>query len=59
MPNSPPSPASPAPLPLINIDTDMIIAGQILKTVARTGRGMNLFDEGRGTRHGAEIPGFG
>ncbi len=47
-----------APLPLINIDTDMIIPKQFLKTIARTGLGKNLFDEMRYTEGGAEIPGF-
>ena len=47
-----------APLPLINIDTDMIIPKQFLKTIARTGLGKNLFDEMRYTQDGAEIPGF-
>jgi len=47
-----------APLPLINIDTDMIIPKQFLKTIARTGLGKNLFDEMRYTLDGAEIPGF-
>ena len=32
-----------APMPLINIDTDMIIPKQFLKTIARTGLGKNLF----------------
>jgi len=32
-----------APLPLINIDTDMIIPKQFLKTIERTGLGKNLF----------------
>ena len=31
-----------APLPLINIDTDMIIPKQFLKTIARTGLGLSL-----------------
>jgi 3-isopropylmalate/(R)-2-methylmalate dehydratase small subunit len=34
-----------APMPLVNIDTDMIIPKQFLKTIARTGLGKNLFDE--------------
>ena len=34
-----------APLPLINIDTDMIIPKQFLKTIKRSGLGKNLFDE--------------
>jgi 3-isopropylmalate/(R)-2-methylmalate dehydratase small subunit len=47
-----------APMPLVNIDTDMIIPKQFLKTIARTGLGKNLFDEMRYTPEGAEIPGF-
>jgi 3-isopropylmalate/(R)-2-methylmalate dehydratase small subunit len=47
-----------APMPLLNIDTDMIIPKQFLKTIARTGLGKNLFDEMRYTPEGAEIPGF-
>ena len=47
-----------APMPLVNIDTDMIIPKQFLKTIARTGLGKNLFDEMRYTTDGAEIPGF-
>lgn len=47
-----------APLPLINIDTDMIIPKQFLKTVKRSGLGKNLFDEMRFTQDGKEIPDF-
>ena len=47
-----------APMPLLNIDTDMIIPKQFLKTIARTGLGANLFDEMRFTLDGAEIPDF-
>jgi 3-isopropylmalate/(R)-2-methylmalate dehydratase small subunit len=47
-----------APLPLINVDTDMIIPKQFLKTIKRTGLGRNLFDEMRYTTEGAEIPDF-
>ncbi len=47
-----------APLPLINVDTDMIIPKQFLKTIKRTGLGKNLFDEMRYTQDGAEIPDF-
>ena len=36
-----------APLPQINVDTDMIIPKQFLKTIKRTGLGVNLFDEMR------------
>ena len=34
-----------APLPMINIDTDMIIPKQFLKTIKRSGLGKNLFHE--------------
>ena len=34
-----------APMPLVNIDTDMIIPKQFLKSIKRTGFGKNLFDE--------------
>lgn len=47
-----------APLPMINIDTDMIIPKQFLKTIRRTGLGKNLFQEMRYTPEGAEIPEF-
>ncbi len=47
-----------APLPMINVDTDMIIPKQFLKTIKRTGLGQNLFDEMRFTPEGAEIPEF-
>ncbi|PKP74287.1 MAG: 3-isopropylmalate dehydratase small subunit [Alphaproteobacteria bacterium HGW-Alphaproteobacteria-6] len=47
-----------APMPLVNIDTDMIIPKQFLKTIKRSGLGKNLFDEMRFTEGGAEIPGF-
>ncbi len=47
-----------APMALVNIDTDMIIPKQFLKTIARTGLGKNLFDEMRYTLDGAEIPDF-
>ncbi|MGL5008698.1 MAG: 3-isopropylmalate dehydratase small subunit [Paracoccaceae bacterium] len=47
-----------APMPLVNIDTDMIIPKQFLKTIARTGLGKNLFDEMRFTQDGQEIPDF-
>lgn len=47
-----------APMPLINIDTDMIIPKQFLKTIKRTGLGKNLFDEMRFTQDGKEIPDF-
>jgi len=47
-----------APMPLVNIDTDMIIPKQFLKTIQRSGLGKNLFDEMRYTQDGAEIPEF-
>lgn len=47
-----------APMPLINIDTDMIIPKQFLKTIKRTGLGKNLFDEMRYDMQGNEIPDF-
>ncbi|MBR9973400.1 3-isopropylmalate dehydratase small subunit [Magnetospirillum sulfuroxidans] len=47
-----------APMAMINIDTDMIIPKQFLKTIKRTGLGKNLFDEMRYTADGAEVPGF-
>ncbi|WP_019645782.1 3-isopropylmalate dehydratase small subunit [Novispirillum itersonii] len=47
-----------APLPMINVDTDMIIPKQFLKTIKRTGLGKNLFDEMRYDGTGAENPDF-
>jgi 3-isopropylmalate/(R)-2-methylmalate dehydratase small subunit len=47
-----------APLPLINVDTDMIIPKQFLKTIERSGLGKNLFDEMRYDPEGSEIPDF-
>jgi 3-isopropylmalate/(R)-2-methylmalate dehydratase small subunit len=47
-----------APLPLINVDTDMIIPKQFLKTIERSGLGRNLFDEMRYTPDGEEVPDF-
>ncbi|MCH7555133.1 MAG: 3-isopropylmalate dehydratase small subunit [Proteobacteria bacterium] len=47
-----------APLPMINVDTDMIIPKQFLKTIKRTGLGKNLFDEMRFDTSGAERPDF-
>ncbi len=47
-----------APMPLVNIDTDMIIPKQFLKTIKRSGLGANLFDEMRFDRQGNEIPDF-
>lgn len=47
-----------APMPLINIDTDMIIPKQFLKTIKRSGLGVNLFDEMRYDDDGNEIADF-
>ena len=47
-----------APLDIINVDTDMIIPKQFLKTIQRSGLGKNLFDEMRYTPDGAEIADF-
>ena len=47
-----------APMQLVNIDTDMIIPKQFLKTIARTGLGKNLFDEMRYNLDGTEIADF-
>lgn len=47
-----------APLPQINVDTDMIIPKQFLKTIKRSGLGANLFDEMRFTSDGQEKPDF-
>ena len=47
-----------APMPLVNIDTDMIIPKQFLKTIKRSGLGVNLFDEMRYDRDGNENPDF-
>ena len=47
-----------APMPLINIDTDMIIPKVFLKTIKRSGLGVNLFDEMRYDDDRAEISDF-
>ncbi len=47
-----------APMPLINIDTDMIIPKLFLKTIKRSGLGVNLFDEMRYNQDGSEKPDF-
>ena len=47
-----------APLDILNIDTDMIIPKQFLKTIKRSGLGKNLFDEMRYTTNGEEIKSF-
>tara|TARA_B100000029_G_scaffold309630_1_gene302152 strand:- start:19 stop:624 length:606 start_codon:yes stop_codon:yes gene_type:complete len=48
----------PAYLPIVNIDTDMIIPKQFLKTIKRTGLGKNLFFEMRYDDDGKEIMNF-
>lgn len=47
-----------APMDLVNIDTDMIIPKQFLKTIKRSGLGVNLFDEMRYDDDGNEKPDF-
>ena len=47
-----------APLDILNIDTDMIIPKQFLKTIKRSGLGKNLFDEMRFNLDGGEIDDF-
>ena len=47
-----------APMPMINVDTDMIIPKQFLKTIKRSGLGANLFDEMRFDDDGKEIDSF-
>ena len=48
----------PANLPMINVDTDMIIPKQFLKTIKRTGLGKSLFFEMRYDKDGKEIKEF-
>ena len=48
----------PAYIPIVNIDTDMIIPKQFLKTIKRTGLGKNLFFEIRYDNDGKEIKDF-
>ena len=48
----------PAYLPIVNVDTDMIIPKQFLKTIKRTGLGKNLFYEMRYDNNGKEIKDF-
>ena len=48
----------PAYLPIVNIDTDMIIPKQFLKTIKRTGLGKNLFFEMRYDDRGKEVNDF-
>ena len=47
-----------APLPMVNVDTDMIIPKQFLKTLVRTGLGKALFFEQRYKEDGSEKPDF-
>ena len=47
-----------APLPIVNVDTDMIIPKQYLKTIKRTGLGTGLFAEMRYREDGSENPDF-
>lgn len=47
-----------APLPMINVDTDMIIPKQFLKTIKRSGLGRSLFHEMRYKQDGREKPEF-
>ncbi len=47
-----------APLPIINVDTDMIIPKDYLKTIQRTGLGKGLFSDMRYTEAGGENPDF-
>jgi 3-isopropylmalate/(R)-2-methylmalate dehydratase small subunit len=47
-----------APLPMMNVDTDMIIPKQFLKTIRREGLGRNLFDEMRYDDEGNEVADF-
>ena len=47
-----------APMPMINVDTDMIIPKQFLKTIKRSGLGVNLFHEMRFDDDGNEIESF-
>jgi 3-isopropylmalate/(R)-2-methylmalate dehydratase small subunit len=50
--------STPAPLKVINVDTDMIIPKQYLKTIKRTGLGTALFSEMRYREDGSENPDF-
>ena len=47
-----------APLPLVNVDTDLIIPKQYLKTIERTGLGRGLFAERRFNEDGSENEDF-
>jgi 3-isopropylmalate/(R)-2-methylmalate dehydratase small subunit len=50
--------STPAPLKVVNVDTDMIIPKQFLKTIKRTGLGKSLFSEMRYLEDGGENPDF-
>lgn len=50
--------ATAAPLPVMNVDTDMIIPKQFLRTIKRTGLGVNLFNDMRYDEAGNETPDF-
>jgi len=47
-----------APMNILNIDTDMMIPKQFLKTIKRSGLGKNLFDEMRYLQDGSEVDDF-
>jgi len=47
-----------APMPLVNVDTDMIIPKQFLKTIKRTGLGKHAFNDMRYAADGSELPDF-
>ncbi len=50
--------STPAPMKVVNVDTDMIIPKQFLKTIQRTGLGKSLFFEMRYNEDGSENPDF-
>jgi 3-isopropylmalate/(R)-2-methylmalate dehydratase small subunit len=50
--------STPAPMKVVNVDTDMIIPKQFLKTIQRTGLGKSLFFEMRYDEQGRENPDF-
>jgi 3-isopropylmalate/(R)-2-methylmalate dehydratase small subunit len=50
--------STPAPMKVVNVDTDMIIPKQFLKTIQRTGLGKSLFFEMRYNEDGTENPDF-